>query len=544
MHRNVPPLVNDDSIPIWRKCNPVRGGASVAPSAPLREPGGLASACAPILAAPVFAGRMPAAAKVPVIGPAWQRRALAEVEDAAGTALSEKLVDSLGSALKSLDLEGFLKKKTVSTRVAALVVPVDEIKKHANYSSEWLPTVTAVLGMVWTDFLGEEMSEASLRALQTAVEGAEKSRVSLGGSPKSGRKAGARARFPIDTPAKERAEAVSGELDAFAARQGLTLEKMLRLPWPVVRRRASEDTALSLGALQSLADMCGGEVESPKGKEDKTSRASKKRSRDAPEPEDRGRKRGTKDKPDLLDVLADRLDKFEGRGRDRSPSRSRSHSSSASSSSSLDSKSSRGRRKHRRRRKSAGGGLHGHYQQLQYMLRDPVAALSKYAATLSSPDDWPLTGRASARVAPWLVPQIYQGARRGREWAVNWVTSKHLLGTPTGATVIRYGMAVDLAVLYDGPSLKVNPLMLASLEVVCRDLYGIMKAYEKVLTPEDLKPGKKGSKVKWAWRDRYDVATISMEAITAPHADRAVAKEMRRDVAAAKLFGGSGEPGE
>ena len=97
-------------------------------------------------------------------------------------------------------------------------------------------------------------------------------------------------------------------------------------------------------------------------------------------------------------------------------------------------------------------------------------------------------------------------------------------------------MVIDYARLFDYPSSGANPLSLVQVELVARDLYGLMKCFEEIHSPEDLGTGgKKKSKVHWQLRAMYDVAAGMADSFSAPGADRDVQRELKRREAWSKL---------
>ena len=78
---------------------------------------------------------------------------------------------------------------------------------------------------------------------------------------------------------------------------------------------------------------------------------------------------------------------------------------------------------------------------------------------------------------------------------------------------------------------------LSCAEVIARDLYGLLKAYEKVECRDDIATtNKKKSKIAWALREALDVPCVLRETMSVPDVDRAVQREFNRRKTVAKLF--------
>ena len=154
---------------------------------------------------------------------------------------------------------------------------------------------------------------------------------------------------------------------------------------------------------------------------------------------------------------------------------------------------------------------------------------------------WPLVGKASARVAPEFLPQKYGQHRRAKAYALDWCEKKHQVGLPLGKLMVRYGMMLDIYLLYDTKRGCTKITNNATIEVVCRDMYGIVKAFRKVKTAADLKvdPKTGRSKVNWAARDEYDVAAIHGADISCAHADQELGRMLKAEQAAEKVFAGA-----
>ena len=111
--------------------------------------------------------------------------------------------------------------------------------------------------------------------------------------------------------------------------------------------------------------------------------------------------------------------------------------------------------------------------------------------------------------------------------------------TPIGKLMFRYGLIIDMFLLHDQPASQRQLLITnaASMDVVCRDLYGIIKAFADVGPGGD--PHRK--KTKFRARDFYDVAALWEFDPMCPAADNAVTKSVRDSSAITRALGAGGD---
>jgi len=242
----------------------------------------------------------------------------------------------------------------------------------------------------------------------------------------------------------------------------------------------------------------------------------------------------------LLELLKDRL----GVNSDGSSSGGSSEASSLAS-------RENSTRSHRRRRRGRGHGrskqakeIASVMQTAEMELTDPLPLIREACTSknVEYPDDWPLRGKASSRVAPEFLPQVYGKHRRARIYAEQWAAKKYQTNTPVGRTMVRYGIMLDTYLMYDQPrggTLITNNCM---VEILCRDMYGLVKAFRDVVTAADAKPDNKGrSKIRYKCRDEYDVAALDSADICCTHADENLAKSIKIETATEKAFAGGAE---
>ena len=94
-------------------------------------------------------------------------------------------------------------------------------------------------------------------------------------------------------------------------------------------------------------------------------------------------------------------------------------------------------------------------------------------------------------------------------------------------------MILDMMILFDSDKQTFNVFDSAGVEIIVRDLYGIVLAFENVVVEADTKTKKK---VRWGLRREYDLASLREEPISVPSADRRVARDIKQRAAMDKLF--------
>ena len=151
---------------------------------------------------------------------------------------------------------------------------------------------------------------------------------------------------------------------------------------------------------------------------------------------------------------------------------------------------------------------------------------------------WPLAGIADERIAPVLLPQVYGQMRRATLWVQEWQRQHGQATTPVGRLLYRYALILDLFLLHDQDASKGHLMVTncAAMECVCRDFYGILKAYEDVGPQGD--PHKK--KIKNKARDQYDVAALWDFGPICKEADKSVTKTVRDSGVLLKALGPGG----
>ena len=162
------------------------------------------------------------------------------------------------------------------------------------------------------------------------------------------------------------------------------------------------------------------------------------------------------------------------------------------------------------------------YRRIEYLNRSPLDAILRCAKEIDDFEDWPFKGTAAeTRVAPMYYPQVYQGNRRGVQYAKEWIAAHRLEKCNLANQMVLHMMQADTALLYD----NYNILNSASFEILARRCYGLERAYELCRAQDDWSDAKRG-KVRLHLLDEYDLCSIMATGTRVPSADQEVKREM------------------
>ena len=166
-----------------------------------------------------------------------------------------------------------------------------------------------------------------------------------------------------------------------------------------------------------------------------------------------------------------------------------------------------------------------------------LAALKKYRET-PLPED----GDLKTRIAPHVLAKLYKSGRTAKQEMAEWRRSKQLERCQAAGETLILGMVLD-RMLENGEDL-VNS---GSAELVCRRLYAILKAYERVNKLEDWQRPKNQSgqkwksKVDWMLGDLY--FKVGDDDTEIREADEEVQEKLKRKALFAKHLAGASEAG-
>ena len=162
------------------------------------------------------------------------------------------------------------------------------------------------------------------------------------------------------------------------------------------------------------------------------------------------------------------------------------------------------------------------HRRIEYLSRSPLDAILRCSKKIQDFDDWPFAGTSGeSRVAPFYYPQVYQGGRRGVQYAKDWIAAHKLEKCNLAHQMTVNLMMADTALLYD----NANILNMASFEILARRCYGLEKAFELCTANDDWKDEKR-KKVRMHLLDKYDLYAIMSTGTSVPAADQEVKKEM------------------
>ena len=162
------------------------------------------------------------------------------------------------------------------------------------------------------------------------------------------------------------------------------------------------------------------------------------------------------------------------------------------------------------------------HRRIEYLSRSPLDAILRCSKEIQDFDDWPFAGTSGeSRVAPFYYPQVYQGGRRGVQYAKDWIAAHKLEKCNLAHQMTVNLMMADTALLYD----NANILNMASFEILARRCYGLEKAFELCTANDDWKDEKR-KKVRMHLLDKYDLYAIMSTGTSVPAADQEVKKEM------------------
>ena len=458
------------------------------------------------------------------------RLIMKDMRTEAGGPLSAVIEGAVLEAFDGLNLYTARRRKSAESVAREFLPALGRLAGNARASRSWTSIAYDVVSAIWDsielpypdereDLVTEMCTEAFAAAREASSVGSVAPELTPGRSsgptsrtwdagrgwvvkeinigsppvPKLGQRSGLPAK--ARSSAREELGAVEVELQEFASVQGLRdVVELSQFPWAVVRKRvAGASPPLSLAAMSAIADLCGqGLVDLTSPEKDPAPQGSRHRERGS-----RKRREAIEENP--LDMLRSRIGGAE---------RARSRGSSSRSSSGSSSSSPRRRRRHRKHGKRS---VQDHLSQMEFLSRDPYTILKQQASAMGSvPPDWPFPP-GETRIAPELIPQLFKSHRRAVEWAKAWAESKFQSGTPTAFCMIRHCLVIDYLIFYDsGHVNNLNVFNLAAIEVIARDVYGLIQAFGKVVRKEEAGADAKKTKVRWNLRTEYDLAESSM----------------------------------
>jgi hypothetical protein len=179
-------------------------------------------------------------------------------------------------------------------------------------------------------------------------------------------------------------------------------------------------------------------------------------------------------------------------------------------------------------------------KRLEDAAMNPRTALLKKLRKLRKVK-WTMPGGRKARVAPKFLARLYAGDTTASEKLRRYLTQKDMKGSAAGEKMLQLAYLLDRMVKEDNDDL-VN---MESVEMICRTLYGMQKAFMKVKErsdwerPKSLASGSKWeSKVSWELFREYDIMPEDDDAMPEiDSADTEAHKRLQRRALLSKHLG-------
>ena len=140
-------------------------------------------------------------------------------------------------------------------------------------------------------------------------------------------------------------------------------------------------------------------------------------------------------------------------------------------------------------------------------------------------------GDTKVRIAPDMIAKLYRNGRTATRELEDFVHTRGLDRCHAAAEMPTLGLVLDRLVTFESSADIVN---LSAVEVICRKLYGLLRAFEDVKCEADWKQpkgsgsGKWKTKVKWALLQEYDVQALESPDWAIPSADAEVSERLQR----------------
>ena len=170
-------------------------------------------------------------------------------------------------------------------------------------------------------------------------------------------------------------------------------------------------------------------------------------------------------------------------------------------------------------------------QQLEGEAVNPKDAALAHLRRYQDIEGFKIGGDASVRVAPSMVAKLYKYGRTASRELEEFVRSRGLEKCHAAMELPTLGLILDRLVVDSASAEVIN---MPAVEVVCRKVYGLIRAFEDVKSENDWKmpkganAGKWKSKVKWTLLQEYDVKFLDSSDWSIPEADREVADRLQK----------------
>ena len=136
-----------------------------------------------------------------------------------------------------------------------------------------------------------------------------------------------------------------------------------------------------------------------------------------------------------------------------------------------------------------------------------------------------------------MIAKLYKNGRSATRELEEFLRGRGLEKCHAAAELPTLGLVLDRLVSQEPDAAIIN---LSAVEVICRKIYGLLRAFEDVKSEADWKQpkgsgsGKWRSKVKWQLLQEYDVQALESSDWSIPLADAEVSDRLQRRALFAK----------
>jgi len=177
---------------------------------------------------------------------------------------------------------------------------------------------------------------------------------------------------------------------------------------------------------------------------------------------------------------------------------------------------------------SAPAAVAGVVDEITKETADPRAAFLEHLQQYEEMPSWAAhTGRA--RVAPKVLGHLYKGGRSAKQEIELYVSKKELTNCHAASELLLMAVLLDRMIASKGFDLINSD----AIEIICRRVYGLFRAFDNVHRLSDWKApkgagGKWRTKVQWDLADQYDVLALDSGELRIDAADDEVRRRMER----------------
>ena len=126
-------------------------------------------------------------------------------------------------------------------------------------------------------------------------------------------------------------------------------------------------------------------------------------------------------------------------------------------------------------------------QRLEEEARSPKDSALEHLRRFSEQETFKIGGDAKVRLAPDMIAKLYKNGRTATRELEEFLRSKGLEKCHAAQELPTLGLVVDRLVAQDS---KADIINLSAVEVLCRKIYGLLRAFEDVKCEADWKQPK------------------------------------------------------